>query len=42
MRSQPGGGGPYPLNNPGGYCPNHATGVKLAEGFVATPLQYID
>jgi peptide-methionine (S)-S-oxide reductase len=23
----------YLLKNPGGYCPNHATGVRLPEGF---------
>jgi hypothetical protein len=27
---------------PNGYCPNHATGVTLPEGFTATPLQYVD
>jgi len=27
---------------PGGYCPNHATGVKLPDDFVVTPLQYVD
>jgi peptide-methionine (S)-S-oxide reductase len=27
---------------PNGYCPNHATGVTLPEGFAATPLQYVD
>jgi hypothetical protein len=27
---------------PTGYCPDHATGVKLPEGFVVTPLQYVD
>jgi hypothetical protein len=27
---------------PNGYCPNHSTGVKLPEGFAATPLQYAD
>ena len=27
---------------PNGYCPNHATGVTLPDGFVATPLQYIE
>jgi peptide-methionine (S)-S-oxide reductase len=27
---------------PHGYCPNHATGVTLPEGFAATPLQYVD
>jgi len=25
-----------------GYCPIHATGVKLPEGFAAQPLQYVD
>jgi hypothetical protein len=28
--------------NPRGYCPNHATGVKLPDDFVVTPLQLID
>jgi hypothetical protein len=28
--------------NPFGYCPVHATGVKLPEDFVVTPLQYVD
>ncbi len=32
----------YLAKNPGGYCPNHATGVKLPDDFVATPLQYVD
>ena len=27
---------------PHGYCPNHATGVKLPDDFVVTPLQYMD
>jgi peptide-methionine (S)-S-oxide reductase len=27
---------------PNGYCPNHATGVTLPEGFAASPLQYVD
>ena len=27
---------------PNGYCPNHATGVKLPDDFVVTPLQYIE
>ena len=27
---------------PNGYCPNHATGVTLPEGFAVTPLQYVD
>ena len=31
----------YLDKNPGGYCPNHATGVKLPEGFAVTPLQYV-
>ena len=32
----------YLDKNPGGYCPNHATGVKLPDDFVVTPLQYVD
>ena len=28
--------------NPRGYCPNHATGVKLSDDFVVTPLQYVE
>jgi peptide-methionine (S)-S-oxide reductase len=32
----------YLAKNPNGYCPNHATGVKLPDAFVATPLQYVD
>ena len=32
----------YLDKNPGGYCPNHATGVKLPDDFVVTPLQYAD
>ena len=32
----------YLAKNPHGYCPNHATGVKLPDGFVVTPLQYAD
>ena len=32
----------YLAKNPGGYCPNHATGVKLPEDFVVTRLQYVD
>lgn len=24
------------------YCPNHATGVKLQDAFVVTPLEYFD
>jgi hypothetical protein len=27
---------------PNGYCPNHSTGVKLPDDFVATPPQYVD
>jgi len=27
---------------PNGYCPNHATGVKLPEDFAATPLGYAE
>ena len=27
---------------PNGYCPIHATGVKLPADFVVTPLQYVD
>ncbi len=32
----------YLDKNPNGYCPNHATGVRLPEGFAVTPLQYSD
>jgi len=32
----------YLETNPYGYCPVHATGVKLPEGFAVTPLQYVD
>jgi peptide-methionine (S)-S-oxide reductase len=32
----------YLARNPNGYCPNHATGVKLPDDFVVTPLQYAD
>ena len=32
----------YLDKNPRGYCPNHATGVKLPDDFVVTPLQYVD
>ena len=28
--------------NPRGYCPNHATGVKLPDDIKVTPLQYVD
>jgi hypothetical protein len=27
---------------PNGYYPNHANGVRLPDGFVVTPLQYVD
>jgi len=27
---------------PNGYCPVHATGVKLPADFSVTPLQYVD
>jgi len=32
----------YLAKNPGGYCPNHATGVKLPDDFVVTPVQYVE
>jgi peptide-methionine (S)-S-oxide reductase len=32
----------YLARNPGGYCPDHSTGVELPEGFEVTPLQYVD
>jgi peptide-methionine (S)-S-oxide reductase len=32
----------YLAKNPGGYCPNHSTGVRLPDDFVVTPLQYVD
>jgi peptide-methionine (S)-S-oxide reductase len=32
----------YLARNPGGYCPDHRTGVKLPDDFVVTPLQYVD
>jgi peptide-methionine (S)-S-oxide reductase len=32
----------YLAKNPAGYCPNHATGVKVPDDFVVTPLQYTD
>jgi peptide-methionine (S)-S-oxide reductase len=32
----------YLDKNPGGYCPNHATGVRLPEGWAVTPLQYAE
>ena len=34
----------YLDKNPGGYCPNHSTGVTLPDDFAlpVTPLQYVD
>ena len=32
----------YLVKVPNGYCPNHATGVKLPDDFVVTPLRYVD
>jgi len=34
----------YLAKNPGGYCPNHSTGVKLPDDFAipVMPLQYVD
>jgi peptide-methionine (S)-S-oxide reductase len=32
----------YLEKNPHGYCPNHATGVRLPDDFVVSPLQYVD
>ena len=32
----------YLDKNPRGYCPNHATGVKLPADFAVKPLQYVD
>jgi peptide-methionine (S)-S-oxide reductase len=32
----------YLAKNPFGYCPLHATGVKLPDDFAVTPLQYVD
>jgi peptide-methionine (S)-S-oxide reductase len=32
----------YLDKNPQGYCPNHATGVRLPGDLVVTPLQYVD
>jgi peptide-methionine (S)-S-oxide reductase len=32
----------YLDKNPRGYCPIHSTGVRLPEGSVVTPLQYVD
>ena len=31
-----------PVKVPNGYCPNHAIGVSLADGLIATPLPYVD
>jgi peptide-methionine (S)-S-oxide reductase len=32
----------YLVKVPNGYCPNHATGVKLPDGVAVTSLQYVD
>jgi peptide-methionine (S)-S-oxide reductase len=32
----------YLARNPGGYCPDHRTGVTLPDDFVVTSLQYVD
>ena len=32
----------YLDKNPGGYCPNHSTGVKMPDDFMVTPLKYVD
>jgi peptide-methionine (S)-S-oxide reductase len=32
----------YLAKNPFGYCPLHATGVRLPDSFGVTPLQYVD
>jgi peptide-methionine (S)-S-oxide reductase len=32
----------YLAKNINGYCPNHATGVKLPDDFVVTQLQYVE
>jgi peptide-methionine (S)-S-oxide reductase len=32
----------YLDKNPRGYCPNHATGVRLPDDSVVRPLQYVD
>ncbi len=32
----------YLSKNVNGYCPNHATGVRLPDDFVVTSLQYVD
>ena len=31
----------YLVKVPNGYCPVHATGVKLPDGFAAAPMQYV-
>jgi hypothetical protein len=41
-RVYPGCAGSSPGGVPNGYCPNHATGVKLPADFTITPLQYVD
>ena len=40
MRATHWSGGSSPTENPGGYGPTDATGVKLPDDFVVTPLQY--
>src|SRR4051812_45918101 len=32
----------YLAKVPNGYCPNHATGVRLPDDFKVTPLQFVD
>jgi peptide-methionine (S)-S-oxide reductase len=32
----------YLDKQPNGYCPVHATGVKLPDGFAVTPLRYVE
>jgi len=32
----------YLAKNPGGYCPNHSTGIGLPDDFVVSPLQYVE
>jgi peptide-methionine (S)-S-oxide reductase len=32
----------YLAKVPNGYCPNHATGVRLPDDFKVTPLQYVE
>jgi hypothetical protein len=34
--------GGSPAENPRGYSPNHATGVRLPDDLLVTPLQYVD